>query len=170
MMKSFVFTALSLGLLLGVTSCSSLNPLNSVSGDYKGYKNAPYVVWGKKYYPLSVDKALTYKASGICSWYDESKFGGLVRGNTAIGEKVMPWDLIAAHKTLPLPCKVRVTNLSNGRSVVVRVNDRGPFIEGRLFDVSPRVAELLDFTHKGLTDVNIEVLSVGDGIYKRKAK
>jgi len=119
---------------------------------------------------MSVDQALVYDEVGTASWYDESSFFGLKRGNTSLGEKVMPWDMIAAHKTLPLPCVVKVTNLENDKSVKLRVNDRGPFIAGRIIDVSPRAAKKLGFKKQGLSTARVEVLSVGDGKYKRKAK
>jgi hypothetical protein len=83
--------------------------------------------------------------TGTCSWYNESKFFGLKRGNTSLGEKVMPWHLTGAHKTLPLPCLVKVTNLENGKSVKLRINDRGPFIANRHLDVTPRAAKKLGF-------------------------
>ncbi|MFM2242839.1 MAG: hypothetical protein RLZ97_1694 [Verrucomicrobiota bacterium] len=92
----------------------------------------------------------------------------LIRGTTSLGEKVMPWHNIAAHKTLPLPCVVKVTNMENGKSVKCRVNDRGPFIGDRIIDLSPRAAKKIDFYDQGLTTVQVEVLSVGDGPYKRK--
>ncbi|WP_435895967.1 septal ring lytic transglycosylase RlpA family protein [Oceaniferula spumae] len=119
---------------------------------------------------MSVDQAIHHKEEGIGSWYNESKFFGLKRGNTSLGEKVMPWHISAAHKTLPLPCVVKVTNLANGKSLKMRVNDRGPFIPGRVIDVTPRAASKLGFKDKGLTRVRVEVVSVGDGKYKRKAK
>jgi len=116
---------------------------------------------------MGIQEALHYKESGVASWYDESSWFGLKRGTTSLGEKVMPWHLIGAHKTLPLPCMVKVTNLNNGNTVKIRINDRGPFIPGRLLDVSPRAARKLGFRAKGLTNVQMEVLSVGDGDYKR---
>lgn len=151
--------------LLFFISCGS----SSFSG-YKGYKNSPYTVRGERYYPLSVEQSLKYKERGIASWYDESKFFGFKRGNTAIGEKVMPWHISGAHKTLPLPCVVKVTNLKNGKSLKMRLNDRGPYIPGRIIDVTPRAASKLGFKGQGLTNVEVEVVSVGDGPYKRKAK
>ncbi|MGJ8643169.1 MAG: septal ring lytic transglycosylase RlpA family protein [Luteolibacter sp.] len=129
-----------------------------------------YSVRGQTYHPMSVEQALGYKESGVCSWYDESSFFGLRRGNTSLGEKVQPWHLTGAHKTLPLPCLVKVTNLENGKSVKLRINDRGPFIPGRLLDVTPRAAKKLGFHENGLTQTRVEVLSVGDGKYRRKAK
>lgn len=137
-------------------------------GGYKGYKKGTYTVRGQTYHPMSVEQALHHQEIGTASWFNESKWFGLKRGNTAIGEKVMPWHKIAAHKTLPLPCVVKVTNLENGKSVKCRVNDRGPFIAGRIIDLSPRAAKAIDFYDQGLTTVEVEVLSVGDGKYKRK--
>ena len=127
-----------------------------------------YSVRGQTYHPMDVESALYYGEIGTASWYNESKFFGLIRGTTSLGEKVMPWHNIAAHKTLPLPCVVKVTNMENGKSVKCRVNDRGPFIGDRIIDLSPRAAKKIDFYDQGLTTVQIEVLSVGDGPYKRK--
>lgn len=119
---------------------------------------------------MSVEAALNYSGEGIASWYDESRFFGLIRGNTSLGEKVKPFAISGAHKTLPLPCRVNVTNLENGRSLKMRLNDRGPFIPGRIIDVTPRAAAKLGFKKKGLARARVEVLSVGDGKYKRKAR
>ncbi len=143
---------------------------SSCGPSYDGYMTRSYNIRGQQYYPMSVDEALTYDETGIASWYNESSFFGLKRGNTSLGEKVMPWDMIAAHKTLPLPCVVKVTNLENGKSVKLRMNDRGPFIDGRIIDVSPRAAKKLGFKKQGLSTTRVQVLSVGDGSYKRKAK
>lgn len=119
---------------------------------------------------MSVEEALNFEETGICSWYNESSFFGLKRGNTSIGEKVMPWHLTGAHKTLPLPCVVKVTNLENDKSLNIRINDRGPFIAGRHLDVTPRAAKKLGFRENGLTRTHIKVISVGDGPYKRKSR
>jgi len=119
---------------------------------------------------MSVDDALRYDEVGEASWYDESSYFGLVRGDTSLGEKVKPFALSAAHKTLPIPCRVKVSNLENGKSVKLRVNDRGPFIPGRIIDVTPRAAGKLGFKKQGLIQVRVEVLSVGDGKYKRKVR
>ena len=139
-------------------------------GGYRGYMTRGYSERGEHYQPMSVDAALDYEETGTCSWYNESKFFGLKRGNTSIGEKVMPWDVIGAHKTLPLPCVVKVTNVENGKSTKVRINDRGPFIPGRFLDVSPRAAKQLGFYGDGLATVHVKVISVGDGSYKRKKR
>lgn len=137
---------------------------------YEGIMNRSYTVRGQRYHPMSVDDALSYRDIGVASWFNESRWFGLVRGNTSLGEKVMPWHLIAAHKTLPLPCLVRVTNRENGKSVKVRVNDRGPFIGRRIIDLSPRAAAKIGMKERGLATVEVEVLSVGDGAYKRKVR
>jgi rare lipoprotein A len=152
-----------LPLVLAITSCGISRP----SG-YRGYQTKSYTVRGQTYHPMSVDEALNFEETGTCSWYNESKFLGLKRGNTSIGEKVMPWDLSGAHKTLPLPCVVKVTNLENNKSLKIRINDRGPFIPNRHLDVTPRAAKKLGFHDQGLTTTRIEVVSVGDGSYKRK--
>ncbi len=149
---------------------AALALLNSCGSSYKGYQTFPYTIRGERYHPMSVEQALDYKETGIASWYDESSWWGLKRGDTSLQEKVYPWHMNAAHKTLPLPCQVKVTNLENGKSVKLRVNDRGPFIPGRIIDVSPRAAGKLGFKDDGLTDVEVEVLSVGDGSYKRKKR
>ncbi|HEY5793278.1 MAG TPA: septal ring lytic transglycosylase RlpA family protein [Chthoniobacterales bacterium] len=131
---------------------------------YRGYKYKPYKVRGVTYYPLAPSEALGYVETGTASHYQVGSY--LFPGRTAIGEKMTPSTECAAHKTLPLPCRIRVTNLANGRSLVVRVNDRGPFVGGRMLDVSGKVAKKLDFHRAGLTRVRIEVLSVGDGRHR----
>ena len=139
-------------------------------GGYEGYQTRSYTVRGQTYHPMSVEQALEFEDYGTASWYDESRFFGLKRGTTSLGEKVMPWHLTGAHKTLPLPCMVRVTNVENGRRVRLRLNDRGPFIAGRVLDVTPRAARRLGFRSQGLAEVQLEVLSVGDGRWKRKPR
>jgi rare lipoprotein A (peptidoglycan hydrolase) len=100
--------------------------------------------------------ANTYSAVGFASWYGREFHGR----RTADGETFDMAGLTAAHKTMPLPCYARVTNLRNGRSMVVRVNDRGPFVADRVIDVSARVANLLDFQHSGLTKVKVEFVGM----------
>jgi rare lipoprotein A len=139
-------------------------------GGHDGYQTRSYTVRGEHYQPMSVDEALDFEETGTCSWYNESSFFGLKRGTTSLGEKVMPWHLTGAHKTLPLPCLVKVTNLENGKSLKVRINDRGPFIPGRILDLTPRAAKKLGFRDDGLTETHIKVISVGDGSYKRKKR
>lgn len=130
---------------------------------YRGYKMSPYTVRGVRYTPMSVEAALRYREVGIASHYE----AGGARG--AIGQRLHRSQYYAAHRTLPLPCIVRITNLTNGKSCKVHVRDRGPYIPGRLIDVSTAVADKLGFRRKGLERVKVEVLSVGDGPYRRKA-
>lgn len=162
--------AACVSMLLAVTCLLSSVSCASRPGGYSGYMTRSYTVRGQTYYPMSVSDALGHTEEGGCSWYDESSFFGLKRGTTSLGEKVQPWHLTGAHKTLPLPCLVKVTNLENGKSVKVRINDRGPFIAGRHLDVTPKAAKKLGFYGDGLTQTRIEVLSVGDGKYKRTKK
>lgn len=159
--------ALAIPGLLSLVTASFLSSCGS--HDYKGYQTRSYTIRGEHYRPIPVDDALSYSEEGIASWYNESKFFGLIRGNTSLGERVGRFDISGAHKTLPLPCWVKVTNLENGKTLKMRLNDRGPFIPGRIIDVTPRAASKLGFREKGLTRARVEVLSVGDGKYQRKA-
>ena len=104
---------------------------------------------GKWYYPKE-DKG--YKKVGAASWYGDAFHGRL----TANGEIYDMTHLTAAHPTMPLPSYARVTNTVNGSSVIVRVNDRGPYARGRIIDLSKRAAELLDYTHSGTARVKVE--------------
>jgi rare lipoprotein A len=132
--------------------------------DYPGYKYRPYILGGIRYTPMSPGQAPGYVEVGVASHYKE---GGLfLPGPTSLGEGLWPWSRSGAHKTLPLPCRVRVTNLRNGRSTTIRLNDRGPFVAGRILDVTEPVAKELGFYDAGLTPVRLEVLSVGDGRWK----
>jgi rare lipoprotein A len=109
--------------------------------------NRPYKVKGKTYYPMS--SAAGYSEQGIASWY------GNESGNrTSMGTHFKPHAHTAAHKTLPLPSKVRVTNLHNGRSIIVVVNDRGPFKKNRLIDLSQGAAKKIGL--QGLGKVHVE--------------
>lgn len=143
-------------------SCSS----SPQDGNYRGYATKPYTIRGQHYVPMSVHQALNYAETGTASHYDESSFFGLSGGETSIGEDIHPWHLNAAHKTLPLPCIVRVTSLTTGKSVKVRVNDRGPFVKNRIIDLSTKAGNRIGMKHKGLEQVKVEVLSVGDGPWK----
>lgn len=123
-------------------------------GTYKVGK--PYQIKGKWYYP-KVDP--TYDETGLASWYGPNFHGKL----TANGEIFDQWAITAAHKTLPMPTDVRVTNLENGRSLVVRVNDRGPFVGDRIIDLSRQSARLLGMEKQGVGRVRVQVLSGSDG-------
>jgi rare lipoprotein A len=109
----------------------------------------PYTVAGKRYVP---QEDPNYTAVGLASWYGPNFHGR----KTANGEVFNMNDLTAAHPTLPLPSYVRVTNLKNNRSVVVRVNDRGPFSRDRVIDVSATAASMLDFKRVGVAKVKVE--------------
>lgn len=111
----------------------------------------PYKVNGAWYYP-AVDPG--YDEVGVASWYGE-KFHGRPTANGAIYDMNA---LTAAHKTLPMPSTVRVTNLDNGRSMLLTVNDRGPFVAGRIIDVSRRAAQLLGFQRKGTVKVRVQIV------------
>ncbi len=109
----------------------------------------PYQVRGKWYYPKE-DR--NYAKVGLASWYGDAFHGRL----TANGEVYDMTHLTAAHPTMPLPSYARVTNLETGSSVIVRVNDRGPYHEGRIIDVSERAAEMLDYAKVGTAKVKVE--------------
>ncbi len=109
----------------------------------------PYQIAGKTYVP---QEDPNYRATGTASWYGEDFHGR----KTANGEVFDMNSIAAAHPTLPLPSYVRVTNLRNKRSLVVRVNDRGPFHQGRVIDLSVRAAELLGFHRNGIAPVRVE--------------
>lgn len=112
----------------------------------------PYKVAGIWYYPK---RDLTYDETGIGSWYGD-KFAGKL---TANGEIFDPELVTAAHKTLPMPSVVRVTNLDNGKSLVVRVNDRGPFVAGRIIDLSREAARRIGYKDNGLARVRVQLLT-----------
>ena len=150
---------------LRILLCLSSLLLAACATTHHGYRFKPYTVRGVTYTPLAPHEAIGYVEEGLASHYDES-FLDFFPGKTALGENQYAWSNSAAHKTLPLPCRIRVTNLKNGRSTVVRVNDRGPFVEGRILDVTPSVAKKLGFHKAGLTQVRIQVISVGDGRWR----
>jgi len=115
----------------------------------------PYVVMGKTYTPMTA--LAHYKARGIASWYGRRYHGK----QTSSGELYDMYAMTAAHTTLPLPSYARVTNLKNGRSVVVRVNDRGPFVEGRIIDLSYTAAHKLGVLAGGNAMVEVEAIIPG---------
>ena len=119
-------------------------------GRYKVGK--PYQIGGTWYYPK---EDFDYDETGIASWYG-AKFHGR---RTANGEIYDMNTLTAAHRTLPMPSYVRVTNLENGRSLVLKVNDRGPFAKGRIIDISRRGSQLLGFQKKGTAKVRVQILA-----------
>jgi rare lipoprotein A len=123
------------------------DPVPKGGGTYRVGK--PYTVGGRVYVP---EEDVNYREEGLASWYGDDFHGRL----TANGEVYDMTSLSAAHPTLPMPCYARVTNLSNGKSLIVRVNDRGPYHGNRLMDVSSRAAELLEFKGNGVARVRVE--------------
>jgi rare lipoprotein A len=145
MMTPFVRRMLVLGALV-VAGCSS-DP-----SPHPHFKvGQPYKINGTWYHPQFVTE---YEAIGIASWYGSPYHGRL----TANGERYDMHALTAAHPTLQLPSVVRVTNLENGRSLMLRVNDRGPFLKGRLIDLSQAAARELGFERQGLARVHVVYL------------
>lgn len=119
------------------------------------YANRPYTVLGVEYVPMTSRQP--YRARGVASWYGQ-KFHGK---KTASGEVYDMYQMTAAHPTLPLPSYVRVTHLANGKSVVVRVNDRGPFLHGRIIDLSYAAAQKIGIAAKGTGEVEVEAIVAG---------
>jgi rare lipoprotein A len=114
-----------------------------------------YDVFGQRYFVLPA--ATGYLERGVASWYGPTFHGG----NTSSGEQYDMYGMTAAHKTLPLPTYARVTNLKNGKSIVVRINDRGPFVANRLIDLSYTAAAKLDMLREGTTLVEVRALTPG---------
>lgn len=175
----WVVLAVSLAMLVG---CASAPPEKDHSGRYtirqdrapdgnfdaSGLKDAqprfeeprragnksPYTVWGKKYSVMGDNNG--YVAEGMASWYGE-KFHG---HKTSNGEVFDMYQMTAAHKSLRIPSYARVTNLANGRSVIVRVNDRGPFHGDRMIDLSYAAAKRLGYQGQGVAQVEVAAITV----------
>jgi len=169
----FTLTVLTMVLLTGVllTGCSSLSTQDTDGApdkqvDYDQIPDAEpriealskygnpdsYVVFGKRYY---VRKNIEeFSEQGVASWYG-TKFHGQ---RTSSGEPYDMYAMTAAHKSLPIPSYVKVSNLDNGKSIVVRVNDRGPFVDNRIIDLSYVAAQKLDMTNNGTANVEISVI------------
>lgn len=164
--KSLFLTLLAVMLI----SCSGTSPLKSMksmksmlglgesqkaisSDNFHGYYKIgdPYEIDGKWFYPKEQPD---YDEYGMASWYGPEFHGK----KTANGDTFDQNALTAAHKTLPLPSMVRVTNLENNKTLIVMVNDRGPFSRGRVIDLSKRAAQILDFENKGIARVRVEYL------------
>ncbi len=125
-------------------------PVPKGGGAYRVGK--PYVIAGRTYVP---QENPNYREEGIASWYGDDFHGR----RTANGEVFDRASISAAHPTLPMPCYVRVTNLKNERSIIVRINDRGPYHQNRVIDVSHRTADLLGFSANGVAKVRVEFVS-----------
>lgn len=165
--QTFCLSLVAAFLLLALPSCGGHQKYNAPSTSYTtasgtdrvpmaangGYYKVgkPYKIKGRWYRPNS---SYSYNETGIASWYGQR----FHNKKTANGEIFNKNELTAAHKTLPLPCLARVTNLENGRSIVVRVNDRGPFSGKRIIDLSQRAAQLLRFEKQGIAKVRVQVM------------
>jgi rare lipoprotein A len=146
------FAALALSLAAcGTTPSGSSNEPTPPGGGKGIYKvGTPYQIDGTWYYP---SEDWNYDETGIASWYGEQFHGKY----TANGEIFDLNQMTAAHRTLPMPTVVRVTNLENGRSIEVRVNDRGPYARGRIIDMSRRAAQLLGYEGQGTAKVRVQI-------------
>lgn len=140
-------------------TAATQNHARSDSNKNSGYVHPtmrPYTVFGKRYYPTKVRVGETFY--GISSWYGPD-FDGKA---TSSGEIYDMHELTAAHKTLPMNTIVKVTNRENGKSVVVRINDRGPFVGTRIIDLSNKAAHKIDMVKKGTANVKLEVVGFKD--------
>ena len=162
-------------IILILVSCSSVFRYGRAAGPLKYKKDASAP--SKKSKPKSkaifidpktVNTNVKHKKRmvGISSFYAEDFHGKL----TANGEVYDMYGLTAAHKTLPLNTVARVTNLENGKSLILRINDRGPYIQGRMLDCSYGAAKKLDFIKQGKTKVQVDVIEWGDGEYMHHRK
>lgn len=140
---------------LGMVGCSQqqVDPLHlfhhqpAVSN--KGLNMRPYSVRGKRYQPMGAREALKYSETGMASYYSSGKL------------RSRHGAFYAAHKTLPMPCTVRVTNLKNGKSCVCSIVDRGPFTRGRIIDLSRDAARQIGMIGAGVAPVKVETVTVG---------
>ena len=148
---------LALWACLLLVGCAKGHVPSSVPANvpYGKASQRPYKVNGKTYYPLSSSEG--FVEEGIASWYGPGFHGR----KTASGEEYNMYDFTAAHKVLPLGTYVLVTNLENGRKAVVRINDRGPFVKGRIIDLSYAAARALGIQQKGTARVRIQALAEG---------
>jgi len=177
--KYGITTSLLAGALL-ITGCSSKKHVVNKSEINKIYKDTsnsnirnskamhratlrPYTVFGEKYYPFIPN--INDEFRGIASWYGPNFHAK----KTSNGETYNMYDLTAAHKTLPMNTVVRVDNLENGKSVVVRVNDRGPFVDGRIIDLSNTAAHKIDMVKDGTARVKVTVLGYNGEIQNYNA-
>jgi len=154
---------LGFGALLMLAGCSSepkefqfknlKQEVQAIKADGGVYKvGNPYTVLGQSYTPK---EDYGYSETGTASWYGDD----FHNKRTANGETYNMHAITAAHRTLPLPSIVRVTNLENGKSIIARVNDRGPYVKNRIIDVSQKGAELLGYKNKGTAKVKVEILA-----------
>lgn len=158
--RPIIVLLFSLGSLSGCTSTELASSIYK-KGHYK--VGNPYSVDGRVYYPAEV---ASYSEEGEASWYGPGFHGR----QTANGEEFNANDMTAAHRTLPMPSVVRVTNMENGRTVILRVNDRGPFKRDRIIDVSKAAAKALDFHGNGTTHVKVDFMPVESQLVAQAAQ
>lgn len=153
-MKKYIYLSAICFCLSACTSTSDEGRAPTIQSKTQGlFKvGSPYQVSGRWYTPK---ETYTHTEVGVASWYGP----GFDGKRTANGEVFSTQELTAAHRTLQMPSLIRVTNLANNRSIIVRVNDRGPFSKERIIDVSGRAAELLGFKHHGTAKVKLELLA-----------
>ena len=158
-----VFSSCSSSPRYGRSASSIQKKLPSISSKKKKSKSKAIFID-----PKTVNTNVKHKKRmvGISSFYAEDFHGKL----TANGEIYDMYGLTAAHKTLPLNTVARVTNLENGKSLILRINDRGPYIQGRMLDCSYGAAKKLDFVQQGKTKVQVDVIEWGDGKYMHHRK
>ncbi len=158
-MKKFTFFPIILCLFIAVTGCNHTLSGRTKEPGHHGKKTAkrgtqrPYVIGGRTYYP--VPTAQGYSEKGIASWYGKPFHGR----KTANGETYNMYGHTAAHKTLPMNTMLLVKNLTNGKSTVVRINDRGPFVRNRIIDLTKTAADELDLLNRGTAQVEIIALA-----------
>ena len=152
-------------LMLIICSCSPAPRYNSESSKIKSYASSGADVSKKKAKKNNFDKSKTIYR-GVSSYYGPNFHGKL----TANGEVYDMYGLTAAHKEMPLNTVARVTNLANGKSLILRINDRGPYIDGRILDCSYGAAKKLEFINEGTANVEIKVIEWGDGEYMHHIK
>ena len=141
-----------------IETIDGLSPKEAISQGK--VKKSPYVVRGRRYVPMSLEQARNYQETGTASWYGYETYRQEGGHMTANGEAFNPNGFTAAHKYLPLPTFVKVTNLENHRSLILRVNDRGPFVDGRIIDLSAGAARKLGFYEQGTAKVRVEAIEV----------
>ena len=167
MIRQILFLSIISLLLAACSSSRARMPADNIlpTGSNGGVSKVgkPYKISGNWYYPKEEH---AYDAVGIASWYGKQFHGK----PTANGETYNMNALTAAHKTLPLPTNVKVTNLQNGRSIIVRINDRGPFVGDRVIDLSRRAAQILGFTNQGTTKVRVQALNGKGEVVKSRKK
>lgn len=145
--------AATLAACAGKPTQAPVNPQSIVNPPRSERGNPPfYEVFGKRYHVL--DSSDGFRENGIASWYGRDFHGK----PTSSGEPYDMYEMTAAHKTLPIPTWVEVTNIENGKQVIVRVNDRGPFVDGRVIDLSLTAAEELDMVRNGTARVRVRAL------------